>query len=358
MRLSARARFVRYGVAVLLTAVATALAVPLAPPAGEYIFFVFLAAVAVSAWLGGLGAGLLATLLAILSSDFLLSAPYYTLSLPPRADVITFTLFTVVALVVGWLSAERGRAAAVAAASRRRVADTLESIRDGFVAVDRRCRFTDLNRHAEELIGHGRAELLGRNVWDVLPEAHGTSLFEQATAAIKAAHASRFEAFYPPGDRWFSFQLHPTGHGASVYFEDVTDRKRAEQRLATQYGVTAILAESPSLAEAGPRILEAVCTALGWEVGVLWTVDQRSGLLHCVEFWHVPSRYVPEFAELTGRSAFPRGIGLPGRVWASAEPCWIPDVAYDTNYLRAAIAVREGLHGAFAFPILVASEPL
>ena len=358
MRLFARPQVVRYGVPVLLTAVATALAVSLVPPAGGHIFFVFLAAVAASAWLGGLGAGILATLLAILSSDFFLSEPYYTLSLPPRADVITFTLFTVVALFVGWLSAERGRAAAAAAASRRRVVDTLESISDGFVAVDRQCRFADLNRHAEELIGHERGELLGRNVWDVFPEAHGTSLFEQATAAMQALHASRFEAFYPPRDRWYSFQLYPTGRGASVYFEDVTDRKRAEQRLATQYAITSILAESPSLVEAGHGILEAVCTALGWEVGVLWKVDRRSGLLQCVEFWHVATRDVPDFEELTCRYAFPRGIGLPGRVWASAEPFWIPDVAHDTNFPRAATAVREGLHGAFAFPILVASEPL
>ena len=78
---------------------------------------------------------------------------------------------------------------------------------------------------------------------------------------MQAHHASRFEAFYAPRDQWFSFQLYPTGRGASVYFEDVTDRKRTEQRLATQYAVTAILAESPSLADAGRRILAAVCTA-------------------------------------------------------------------------------------------------
>src|SRR5262245_4544227 len=121
MSLPARARAVRYGVPVLLTASATALAVPLATLAGGHVFLIFLMAVAASAWLGGLRAGLLATLLAILSSDFFLSEPYYTFSLPPQADVITFAVFTIIALFVGWLSAERGRAAALAAASRRRV---------------------------------------------------------------------------------------------------------------------------------------------------------------------------------------------------------------------------------------------
>ncbi len=45
-------------------------------------------------------------------------------------------------------------------------------------------------------------------------------------------------------------------------------------------------------------------------------------------------------------------MGLPGRVWASGEPAWIPDVVDDANFPRAAIAQREGLHGAFALPIL------
>jgi PAS domain S-box-containing protein len=45
------------------------------------------------------------------------------------------------------------------------------------------------------------------------------------------------------------------------------------------------------------------------------------------------------------------GIGLPGRVWASQEPAWIPDVALDPNFPRASVAERAGLHAAFAMPI-------
>src|SRR5207247_5813614 len=50
------------------------------------------------------------------------------------------------------------------------------------------------------------------------------------------------------------------------------------------------------------------------------------------------------------------GIGLPGRVWSSRESAYIPDVVQDSNFLRAPIAAREGLHAAFGFPILLGGE--
>ncbi len=55
---------------------------------------------------------------------------------------------------------------------------------------------------------------------------------------------------------------------------------------------------------------------------------------------------------------FPRGVGLPGRVWESGEPAWIPDVVVDANFPRAPVAASEGLHGAFAFPIRSGGEVL
>jgi hypothetical protein len=47
------------------------------------------------------------------------------------------------------------------------------------------------------------------------------------------------------------------------------NHKRAELRLHTQYAVTRALAESDRLREAAPKILQAVCESLGWEVGAL-----------------------------------------------------------------------------------------
>jgi PAS domain S-box-containing protein len=112
------------------------------------------------------------------------------------------------------------------------------------------------------------------------------------------------------------------------------------------------LAESATLADAAPRVLQAMCEALDWEHGALWSLDAGAGVLRCVHTWHLPTLLLPEFEDISRRTALAPGVGLPGRVWASGEAAWVPDVVADPNFPRAAIARKEGLHAAFALPIL------
>jgi len=54
------------------------------------------------------------------------------------------------------------------------------------------------------------------------------------------------------------------------FTHDITERRRTESRLALQYAVTKILAESLEMTESARNILLAACNALDWNVGVLW----------------------------------------------------------------------------------------
>src|SRR5215831_8085471 len=140
--------------------------------------------------------------------------------------------------------------------------------------------------------------------------------------------------------------------------QDITERKRAEQRLMLQHSVTQILAEAATLEEASPKILQTVCNFLQWELGALWTQDQEAGGLRCVQIWHRESAKVPQFEAICRERTFMPGIGLPGRVWSSREPAYIPDVVHDNNFPRASIVASEGLHAAFGFPILLGGDVL
>jgi PAS domain S-box-containing protein len=143
---------------------------------------------------------------------------------------------------------------------------------------------------------------------------------------------------------------------ASVIIRDITERKRAEQRRILQHTVTQMLAEAVTFDEVAPKILQRVCEFLRWEVGVLWRVDAQAGVLRCLEVWHGESIKVPQFEAISRQRTFMPGIGLPGRLWSSREPAYIPDVVDDANFPRASVARSEGLHAAFGFPIMLGGD--
>jgi PAS domain S-box-containing protein len=140
--------------------------------------------------------------------------------------------------------------------------------------------------------------------------------------------------------------------------QDITERKQAEQRLVAQHTVTQILAEAATLEEATPKILRAVCEYLVWDLGTLWSIDREAGVLRCIKVWHKESVEAPQFEAISRESTFMPGIGLPGRVWSSREPAYIPDIANGVSFPRAPIAAHEGLHAACAFPILLGGDVL
>ena len=134
----------------------------------------------------------------------------------------------------------------------------------------------------------------------------------------------------------------------------ISERKHAARNLSGGLSVTRILAESPALDDALPRILQRICVTFDWEVGAMWMADVESAVLRCLKVWP-PQGTKSRFEAVCYESTFASGIGLPGRVWKTVKPRWIQDVTSDQNFPRAGAASAEGLHAAFAFPI-IASE--
>ncbi len=348
-------------IAVLLEALSrTALSIP------NPVFVLILVVVA-AAFSGGIRSALASAMVAWLYSAYYFSIPGHPFVFATdnlRRVVVLAIAFPGTALMVGILKERtrllgRERAARAAAeAAQQRIASVLESITDAFFALDRQWRFTYVNQQAERLLQRPRGELLGKSVWDVFPGPLGMTFASQYQRAVETQQTVQFETFSPPLDAWFEIRVYPAPDGLSVYFQDITARKRAERQLAAQYAVTRVLAEAATLEEAAPQMLRAVCESLGWEWGALWQVDERGEALRCLETWSTTSTATAAFQALSRQTRLPRGVGLPGRVWAQAAPAWIPDVSQDDNFPRRPAAIQAGLHAALAFPVVSGGEVL
>jgi len=113
------------------------------------------------------------------------------------------------------------------------VARVLEAMPAAFFSLSRDWRFTYLNAHAEQLLAGVRSDLLGEEIWEAFPDAVGSPFEDRYRHAMVSAQDVTFEADYPPPlDSWYEALTWPTPEGLSVYFFDVTARRRAPQRAA------------------------------------------------------------------------------------------------------------------------------
>ncbi len=119
-----------------------------------------------------------------------------------------------------------------AEAARDEAVAVLESITDGFLAVDGDWRLSYINPEGEALVGSSAAECLGRNLWELFPGLRGSIAEREYRRAFYDRVPVDFENLYEPWQRWFAVRAYPgRPAGISVYFRDVTEQKRAEAAL-------------------------------------------------------------------------------------------------------------------------------
>ena len=127
---------------------------------------------------------------------------------------------------------ERERLLALENASMEQSSAILENISDAFYAVDGEWRFTYVNRKAEELWGRSREELLGKSIWEEFSQEVGSESYRQIRRAAEEGFTTSFESMSSDLGKWVAVRAYPMQSGVSVYFEDVTERKLAEEERA------------------------------------------------------------------------------------------------------------------------------
>ncbi len=377
----------RYGIAVLSVAIAIGLGFFLLQYF-EAKLTPFLFAVAATVWYAGTGPSVLAIVLSVLSLNYFFLRPSFSFSPISYADLVYLTFCIFCALAVGWVRAVRRRAEqelrqAHEELEAKVVERTANLQRDeAYLAQAQKLTHTGSwawDPRTEKVLycSEEMFRIFGLDPRESLPSRD--NFRQQIHPEDRDWVKKRFEgslrervdtfaeyrALLPDGTvRHISASGHPVlnENGELIEFigtaTDVTERKRLEERLRVQHTVAQILAEAATIEEASPRILRAMGECLGWDVGALWRVDREAEALRCVELWHKASIEVPEFERVSREFTFVPGLGLPGRVWSSLEPEYIPDVVSDENFPRGSIAEREGLHSAFGFPILLGGDVL
>ena len=213
----------RYAVAVAAVLVAAAVRGALSPIWNDRVpFLTFMPAVVLSAWAGGLGPGIVATVLGAALASYLWLPPYYSLGVSSAADGVALVFFATIGVLISVLSETMHR-------GRRRLEGLLESIDEGFVVFDSQWHYRYVNERAAELLRQPASSMVGRTIWAVFPDIAGTEIETHLRRAAERNESATFETLYRPYGRWFRTRMFPTQEGFSALLEDVTERKQAEE---------------------------------------------------------------------------------------------------------------------------------
>src|SRR5262245_3984947 len=229
---------VRYAVAVAIVVAAIALRLLLDSVWGPRRPFITLfPAVMLSAWMGGLGPGLLATAAGSAAATYFWLQPRSSFYVGDSSDVLGLAIFVAIGVAISILHETWRRSTLAVLASEERLRVTLAGIADAVIATDADGRITTLNAVAENLTGWTTREAVGRplnDVWAVRRDSHSA---DEGALTARDGCERHVQINYAP--------IRSAGGnavGTLVVFRDITERRRMEARRDEDQRATRMLA--------------------------------------------------------------------------------------------------------------------
>lgn len=112
-----------------------------------------------------------------------------------------------------------------------RLHNILESIADAFIAVNEKWEITFWNKRAEFITQRPREKTIGKNLWDLFPPTSYSVFYEQYLRAKQEQATVHFETFLEERNIWLEVTVSPWGQGLSVFFRDISERRKREAEL-------------------------------------------------------------------------------------------------------------------------------
>ncbi|MCD5415604.1 GAF domain-containing protein [Candidatus Bipolaricaulota bacterium] len=139
-----------------------------------------------------------------------------------------------------------------------------------------------------------------------------------------------------------------------------SERKRAEEETRLLLTITQTISESRGFYAALEVVLRKVCETTGWDFCETWIPNAAGTALERNPVWYSSTRSLDRFKRLSAEVTFSPDTGLPGRVWSSRQPEWIPDVSTESQavFFRTKMALEAGLQAALGVPIIGGDEVL
>ena len=113
----------------------------------------------------------------------------------------------------------------------RHLLELLDGMSDAFVSLDRQWCYRFVNRKAGQLFGRDAASLQGRHIWTEFPEGVGQPFHRACERTMNDGVSIQLEENDARYDTWFENRIQPGPDGISIFFTDISERKKRESEL-------------------------------------------------------------------------------------------------------------------------------
>jgi len=164
------------------------------------------------------------------------------------------------------------------------LSEVLGRISDAVCALDEDWRVTHVNERAAALMGASRTDLLGRVLWEAIPDGDAIDR-DRFERAMNAQEPVSFDVHAEDRDTWLAYTLYPSESGLSVYFRDVTDRRERERELERTERRFEAIFEDPNILVG---LLDPEGTVLDVNSTAMEYVDADREAVQGEPFWETP----------------------------------------------------------------------
>jgi PAS domain S-box-containing protein len=112
-----------------------------------------------------------------------------------------------------------------------KISHILESINDGFIALDANWCYTYMNEKAGQMTQRDPKAIAGKNVWEEFPEAVGSDTYHAFHQAMREQRTIVNIDHFEPLNLWQENHIYPSPEGVSVFIRDVSEQKIAEKKM-------------------------------------------------------------------------------------------------------------------------------
>ncbi|HEY4197778.1 MAG TPA: PAS domain S-box protein [Mucilaginibacter sp.] len=236
------------------------------------------------------------------------------------------------------------------------IENILESITDGFIAIDGDMRYTYGNKRIEAIFGVPVSAILGKTLLDIFPGAIETETYKSIKKALDEKIPVSNDDYYAPLNLWTENRIFPARDGVSMFIRDITERKNDELQKSLLSEISLIFNEKVELNEMLRKVLELLVDFGNFSMAEAWLVAVDKNKIQLAAVFPKTKGMQAFYEQSREIKSFVMGQGLPGTVWEKKTIQFWPDIDKNKQFLRRRAAKNTGLKTGYGIPFMHNNE--